>query len=98
VRASALTVIWVGGIAAGFFAILSVAARYGCSRSAHGLACRQSGSALGVVIIAVVVAVVTAVTVFTHGRSSRVIGIAAAVGAAMLVGCYYCAHALIATA
>jgi hypothetical protein len=98
VRASALTVVWGGGIAAGFFAILSVAARYGCSRSAHGLACRQSGSALGGVIIVAVVSVVTAVTVYTHGRSSRVIGVAAAVGVAMLVVCYYCAHALIATA
>ena len=98
VRGGALTVVWLGGIAAGFFAILSVAARYGCSRSAHGLACRQSGSALGIVIVAAVVAIVTAATVYTHGRSRRIVGIAAAVAVAMLVGCYYCAHALIATA
>jgi hypothetical protein len=98
VRGSALTLVWLGGIAVGFFGILSVAARYGCSRSAHGLACRQSGSLLGGVIIAAVVAVVTAVTVYTHGRSSRVVGVAAAVGLVLLVACYYCAHALISTA
>ena len=90
--------VWLGGVGAGFFAILSVAARYGCARSAHGLACRQSGSALGIVIVAAVVAVVTTVTVYTHGRTTRAVGVAAALGLALLAGCYYCAHALIATA
>ena len=98
VRGSALTVVWLGGLVVGFFGILSVAARYGCARSAHGLACRQTGSLLGIVIVVAVVAVVTAVTVYSHGRSTRAIGVSAAVGLALLVACYWCAHALIATA
>jgi FtsH-binding integral membrane protein len=97
-RGSALALVWLGGLAAGFFAILSIAARYGCGRSSHGLACRQSGSALGAALIAAVVAVVTAVTVVTHGRSTRGVWAAAAVGAVALIGCYLGARALIATA
>lgn len=97
-RASALTVVWLCGIVVGFFGILSVATRYGCSRTARGLACQQSGSLLGGVIIVAVVAVVTAVTIYTHNRDSRLVGIASAMGLAVLVGCYYCANALIATA
>jgi hypothetical protein len=98
IRGFSLALIWVGGLAAGFFGILGVAARYGCARSAHGLACRQSGSVLGFVIIAAVVAVVTAFTVFTHGRGARAVSVAALLGCVALVGCYACAHALIATA
>jgi hypothetical protein len=98
VRGSALTLIWLGGLAAGFFAILSVAARFGCSRSSHGLACRQSGSALGAALVVAVIAVVTTVTVVTYNRGARRVSIASALGALALVGCYLGAHALIGTA
>ena len=98
VRGSALVVIWLGGLTAGFFSILSVAARYGCARSAHGLACRQSGSALGVVLIVAVIAVVTTVTIATHDRGLRRVSVTAGLGALALIGCYLGAHALIATA
>jgi hypothetical protein len=98
VRGTSLVLVWLGGVAVGFFGILSIAARYGCARSATGLACRKSGSALGIVIVLAVVAIVTAVTVATHDRSPRTIVVATAFGALGLVGCYFCAHALLNTA
>jgi hypothetical protein len=98
VRGTALVVIWLGGLAAGFFAILSVAARFGCSHSSHGLACKQSGSALGAGLIVAVIAVVTTVTVATHDRGPRRVATTAALGALALIGCYLGAHALIGTA
>jgi len=98
VRGSALAVIWLGGLAAGFFAILSVAARFGCSHSSHGLACKQSGSMLGGVLIIAVIAIVTTVTVATHDRGPRRVAIMSTVAALALLGCYLAAHALIGTA
>ena len=97
-RGTSLTVIWLGGLAVGFFGVLSIAARYGCASSAHGLACRKSGSALGVLIVLGVVAIVTAVTVTTHHRSPRNVLIAATLGIVALLACYLAAHALLATA
>ncbi|HJQ41785.1 MAG TPA: hypothetical protein VJ831_01755 [Jatrophihabitantaceae bacterium] len=90
--------VWLGGLVVGFFGVLSVAARYGCANSAHGLACRKSGSALGVLIVLGVVAIVTAVTVATHNRAPRTVLIAATVAVAALLACYLAAHALLATA
>ena len=98
VRASALLLVWVGGLVVGFFGILSAGARYGCSRSAKGLACRTSGSALGVALVLVVIAMVTAVTVATHGRHPRTIAAMTVAGAVGLSVCYVCAQALLATA
>ncbi|MDT4891754.1 MAG: hypothetical protein QOE97_789 [Pseudonocardiales bacterium] len=97
-RATALVLVWVGGLVVGFFGILSVGARYGCSHSATGLACRTSGSTLGIVVVVLVIAVVTAVTVGTHGREPRAIAVATVLGAVGLSACYVCAHALLATA
>ena len=96
-RGSALTLIWLGGLVTGFYGVLSVAARYGCGRSAHGLGCKTSGSALGGLIVRAVIAVVTTVTVVTHDRDGRRIGIAAGLGFIGLAVCFICAQALIAT-
>jgi len=98
VRGTALVVIWVGGLAAGFFAILRIAARFGCARSSHGLACGSSGSAVGAGLTVAVIAVVTTVTIATHDRSPRRVAITATLGALALAGCYLGAHALIDTA
>jgi hypothetical protein len=97
VRGSALVLIWLGGLGAGFFAILGAAARYSCGPSANGLACRPAGSALGAGIALGVIAIVTAVTVLTHDREPRRLGALTGVGAVALLGCYFGAHALIAT-
>ena len=96
-RGSSLALIWLGGLAAGFYAMLSVVARYGCARTAHGLGCRTSGSALGGVIVVAVIAVVTTVTVATHGQERRRIGVSTVFGVLGLAVCVACAHALIAT-
>jgi hypothetical protein len=98
VRTSALLLVWVGGLVVGFFGILSAGARYGCSHTAKGLACRTSGSALGVALVVAVIAVVTAVTVATHGRQPRTIAVVTVLGGLGLSACYACAHALLATA
>ena len=96
-RGSALTLTWIAGLAAGFYGVLSIVARYGCGKSANGLGCRTSGSALGVLIVVAVVAVVTTVTVATHGGDGRRIGIATLLGIIGLAICFACAHALLAT-
>jgi hypothetical protein len=97
-RAFALTFIWLGGLAAGFFAILGAAARYSCGPSAHGLACRPAGTAAGGGLIIAVIVVVTAVTVATHDSGHRRLVGWTVAGATALVGCYFGAHALIGTA
>jgi len=98
-RASALAIVWIGGLAAGFFALLSVAARYTtCSASAHGLACRPVGTAIGGSLVIGVIATVTAATVLTHDRGPRRSATWGVLGVATLGVCYLGAHALLGTA
>jgi hypothetical protein len=96
-RGSALAVVWLAGLAAGFFAILAVAARYSCSASNHALACGSSGTALGAVIAVAVVAVVTTVTVVTYDRSPKRVLSCAALGLLLLAGCFLGAQGLLAS-
>jgi hypothetical protein len=96
--ASALAVIWLGGLAAGFFALLSVAARYtSCTTTAHGLACRPAGTAIGASLVIGVIATVTAATVLTHDRGPRRSATWGVLGAATLGAVYLAAHALLGT-
>lgn len=97
-RASALTLIWLVGLAAGFFAILAATARYSCSPSAHGLACRSAGTAVSSLLIVGVIATVTAVTVATHDSGHRRLLGWTLSGALVLVACFVLARAVIATA
>jgi hypothetical protein len=98
-RATALAVVWLGGLAAGFFALLSVSARYTtCSASAHGLACRPAGTAIGGTLVIGVIATVTAATVLTHDRGPGRSATWGLLGAAALIVCYLAAHALLGTA
>jgi hypothetical protein len=97
VRLSALGVIWLCGLAAGFFGLLSAAARYGCD-SGDGFACRGSGSAVGVLLVVAVVGIVTTVTVLTHERPARDVLVISGVGLAALVCCLVAARSLLATA
>jgi hypothetical protein len=60
----ATVVFWLIGLAAGFVATLVVGARLGCEAGAKGLACTDSGSALGVFLILAVIVVVGVCTVF----------------------------------
>lgn len=98
-RAGSLAVVWVGGLAAGFFALLSVAARYTtCTTSAPGLACRPAGTAIGGSLVIGVIATVTAATVLTHDRGPGRSATWGLLGAVALSACYFAAHALLDTA
>jgi hypothetical protein len=97
IRLSTITVVWLAGLAAGFFGLLGAAARYGCGASDTGLGCRTSGSVVGVLIVIAVIAVVTAVTVMTHDRTTRSVMMIGAAGLAALVLCYIAARSLLAT-
>jgi hypothetical protein len=98
-RASALVLVWLGGLAAGFFALLGVGARYtSCSAGAHGLACRPAGTAVGGLIVLGVIATVTTATVLTHNRAPSRIMAWAVFGVTALGGWYFAAHALLDTA
>jgi hypothetical protein len=95
---SAVGVLWLAGLGVGFYAILSAGARYGCSKSDKGLACRSSGTALGVAIVVAVVLVVTAGTVLAQDASSWRARIARIVMAlVLLAACLFGAHALLDT-
>jgi hypothetical protein len=99
VRASVLAIVWLAGLAAGFFALLSVAARYTtCTTSAHGLACRPAGTAIGGSLVIGVIATVTAATVLTHDRGPRRSATWGLFGTAALGASYLAAHALLGTA
>lgn len=97
-RASALTFIWLGGLTAGFFAILAAAARYSCNPSAHGLACRPAGTGVSATLIVGVIATVTAVTVATHDSGRRRLVAWTVGGAIVLATCFLLARAVIGTA
>jgi hypothetical protein len=97
-RGTALAAIWLGGLAAGFFAILAAAARYSCAPSAHGLACRSAGTAVSGGLIISVIAIVTVVTVATHDSDHRRLVAWTGAGVLGLIACYFGAHAVIATA
>jgi hypothetical protein len=98
-RAAALTIVWLAGIGAGFFGLLSASARYTtCSAHSTGLACRHSGTALGVLFVLGVIGTVTAATVTTHDKEPRHVLVVTALGLAALVGWFIAARGLLGTA
>lgn len=96
-RRYTLAIVWLAGLAAGFFAILASFAGYGCSSNDNGLACRTSGTLVAVLVVVVVIAVVTAVTVFTYEREPRLIVLAGGGALLALVLCYFAARGLLST-
>jgi hypothetical protein len=89
--------VWLGGLVAGFFGLLAAVATYGCADSDPGLACRTSGSLLGVVVVLAVIAIVTAVTLLSHGRPPRGAALLAGSGLVALVVCFVAARMLLDT-
>ena len=89
--------VWLAGLVAGFFALLGAAAKYGCASTDRGLGCRTSGSLLGALLVVVVIADVTAVTVVSFGRPPRSVLAVGAGGLAALVACFVAARMLLAT-
>jgi hypothetical protein len=96
-RFASLTFVWIGGLAAGCYVLLGVAARYGCGANQHGLACGNGGTAVGVALLIGVIAIVTSVTVLMHGRTPRRAAVIAFGGLLALGGCAFGAHALLST-
>lgn len=88
---------WLCGLAAGFFGLLSAAARYGCSDSDKGFACGTSGSLVGGLVVVAVIAVVTAVTVMTYDRPARRVLTVGGIGIVALAICFGAARGLLAT-
>jgi hypothetical protein len=97
VRLSTVVVVWICGLAAGFFGLLSAAARYGCGATDTGLACRTSGSVVGVLVVLAVIGVVTTVTVMSHDQPPRRLMTIGLAGLAALLLCFIAARALLAT-
>ena len=63
-----IAVFWISGLVAGFYALLSIGAKYSCGRTSHGLACSSTGTVLGAGIVAAVVMVVTGGDTAVQGR------------------------------
>ena len=97
-RLPILALVWLVGLAAGLFALLGAAARYTtCSAHATSLACRGTGTSLGVALVACVIAVVTAATVLSYGRARRAVLTIGGAAILVLVGLFLAARALLAT-
>jgi hypothetical protein len=92
-----VALVWLAGLGAGFFALLSAAAKYGCGGSDDGLACHTSGSLLGALLVLVVIAVVTAVTVLSDRRPPRDVLILGVTGLVALAICLVAARMLLDT-
>jgi hypothetical protein len=92
-----MAVVWLAGLAAGFFGLLGAAARYGCGVNDKGLACTGSGSTLGVLLVLAVITVVTVVTVRIHDREPRRVITIGAVGLVALALCLLFARMLLDT-
>lgn len=69
-RIVSVVLVWLAGIGAGMYSLLSVGVRYAgtCTSRSTGLACHTGGTVLGLVLLVAVVVVVTGVTLGTHGR------------------------------
>jgi len=88
----------LAGLAAGLFALLGAAARFTtCSSRATSLACRSTGTSLGVVLVVCVIAIVTAATVLSYGRARRGVLTIGLVAVLVLVGLFFASRALLAT-
>jgi hypothetical protein len=96
-RLAVLAVVWVCGLVAGFFGLLGAAARYGCSARDQGLACGNTGTFFGVLVIIAVIAVVTLVTVLTYGRRPRQLLLIGGLGMVGIALCYLAARGLLQT-
>ena len=98
IRLSTVSVIWLGGLAAGFFGLLGATAKYGCASGDNGFGCRTSGSIVGILIVVAVIAIVIAVTTLTVDRPRHRVLVVGLVGFGALAVCFALAQVLLATA
>ena len=82
---AAITVFWVLGLVAGFVCTLGVAARFGCDAGATGLACKNTGSALGLALVVAIVITVGVSTVFAFEARDRTRSWATCLGIGIVV-------------
>lgn len=98
IRLGVLALVWLCGIAAGLFALLSAGARYTtCSAGSASLACTGSGTALGALLVVAVVAGVTVATLVSYGRERRTLLVIGGAALVLQLGLLLAAHALLAT-
>ena len=95
---STVAAVWVVGLAAGFYSVLAATAKFGCIDGNRALACRASGSVLGLVLLCAVVAIVTVATVLIGRRPARPVLVIGGTGVAALAACLILAWRLVSTA
>jgi hypothetical protein len=98
IRLSCVAFVWLCGLGAGLCAVLAAAAKYGCMGGDQALACKTSGSVLGVVLLITVIATVTVVALTTVNRPTRAVIVISAVGVVALAICTFAAASLLSTA
>ena len=98
IRLATLAFVWLCGLAAGLDATLAAAAKYGCMSGDQALACKTSGSVLGIVLLITVIAILTVVTLATTNRPTRRVLVIGAAGVLALAICAVAASALLSTA
>ena len=96
-RLAIVGVVWIAGLVTGFYGLLGVAVRYGCGSNDKGLACTNSGSTVGILLVVAVIAVVTAATVLAIDRAPRLVAAIAACAIVALAACFVGARALLGT-
>jgi hypothetical protein len=93
-----VALLWLAGLGAGFYSIIGVGARYGCSTNDRGLACRPEGTALAAGLVLGVIVVVTAGTVLAQDAPSWSVRLRRLlVAVVLLAACVVGAHALLDT-
>ena len=97
IRWSTVTFVWLCGLAAGFYAALAAAAKYGCMSDDRAVGCTTSGSVLGIVLLVTIIAIVTVVTLTTANVLERRVLIIGAIGVGALAICTVAAAGLLAT-
>lgn len=97
IRLATVLLVWLAGLAAGFFAILASFVRFGCGDGDDGLACQNSGTALAIAVVVGVIAIVTVVTVLTYEREPRRIVITGVGGLIALAALFLAARSLLST-
>ena len=89
--------VWLCGLAAGLYAVLAAAAKYGCMSGDRGLGCTTSGSLLGIALLLATIVIVTVVTLMTANRPPGRVLVIGAVGVGCLAICAVAAASMLAT-
>jgi hypothetical protein len=97
IRLSTVAFVWLCGLAAGLYAVLAAAAKYGCMNGDDAVGCKTSGSVLGIVLLVTVIAIVIVVTLTTANRAARGVLVVGVFGVVGLAICAFAAASLLST-